>query len=100
MLIAIIMIAVSLGEYFEKEKYKHDIIRLEEELRKKQKQIDSLEQEYQYIIIHYTTLNANYQRALKKYNDLENKYRAAKSNKTPVLSDPAYDSILNRLYPR
>lgn len=61
---------------------------------------DSLDQEIDLIISHYVRLQASYLVATQEGIKWEKRYHDEKKRKTGILTDAAYDSVLNRLYPR
>lgn len=61
---------------------------------------DSLQNQLDILIIHYRNVSAAYREASTKVLKIQRKYELEKKRKVAVLSDAAYDSVLNRLYPR
>lgn len=69
-------------------------------IRENTRKIDSLENQIDLLVIHYRNISDAYRKTNKELTDLQKRYNELRKNKTPILADSAYDSILNVLYPR
>lgn len=71
-----------------------------EQVKAAKRQADSLEREMDLLVSHYVRLQASYRVATDNSLKWEKRYHDEKKRKTGILTDVAYDSIINGLYPR
>ena len=87
--------------------HQQEIERLERDIKKRQKAIDSAYQVIQLgnqreiaLKLRYSLLQASNQKNEQEANKYLKMYYNERNKKTPILSDIAYDSVLNSLFPR
>ena len=87
--------------------HQQEIERLERDIKKREKLIDSAYQVIQLanqreiaLKLRYSLLQASNQKNEQEANKYLKMYYNERNKKTPILSDAAYDSVLNSLFPR
>lgn len=99
-----ILLVVVVVLIFDRQKTVYDFKhKLQEEVQtraKLQSKADSIQNEIDLLLIHYRNVSAAYRKAIEEELKWQKKYELEKKRKVGILTDAAYDSVLNRLYPR
>lgn len=64
------------------------------------REMDSLQHQYDYLVIHYRNVSEAYRHASQEALKYQNLYERQRKKKLSFDSDSDYDSVLNVLYPR
>lgn len=99
-----ILVIVVIWLVFDRQKTVEEFkLKLKEEARIReslQHKADSIQKEIDLLIIHYRNVSDAYRKASEEARKFEKKYETEKKRKVGILTDAAYDSVINRLYPR